>query len=502
MEPHACGSRLDRPDSLSQQGCNDTGEDIAAAALGKAAAAGGIHQDVALRPGGNGPVAFQHQHAAVGHGKVPGRFHPVPVAQIAADAAKLHVVGRQNCDPAPAGIQNIYMPGEGVYAVGVQHHRLFCFQQLPHQPGRTLAAAQAGAQGQHVAAGQLFQDLGQGLRGEHPAFFRQRKGHGGSTLSRFHGPDGLRHPQGHQPAAGAHRRRRGEVRGPGIAHGAAHDQQLPEGALVAVDLPGRQGPAHKVRLHRLHRADQTFCQVRRDADVPDGDVPAVNRTVSHCLTDLWECKGHGPVCPNGPAQNPAGVRLHAAGNVGGYDFGAAGVHGINGGGKHAACRHLPAEAHAEHGIHHRITAADIPQLFLILRGKWLQLHAAVRQAAGHLQTVRRQLFVCSNQKAPHLHALEKQKPGGGNAVSAVVPRAAQRRDPAAGRLFRQQLHRRSRHALRRPLHQVDGGNFSLLNGDAVQLPHLGGCGQFHSQPSLGFFSLYPRLRPSATKKQR
>ncbi len=81
-----------------------------------------------------------------------------------------------------------------------------------HQPGRTLAPAQAGAQGQHVAAGQLLQDLRQGLGGEHPAFFRQRKGHGGSTLSRLHRPDGLRHPQGHQPAAGAHRRRRGEVR--------------------------------------------------------------------------------------------------------------------------------------------------------------------------------------------------------------------------------------------------------------------------------------------------
>ena len=76
-----------------------------AGTAGKTAAAGGVHQNVPLRRRRDGPVALQHQNAAMGHGEVLCRPFPVPTAQIAADPSELHLMGRQNRGPAPAGIQ-------------------------------------------------------------------------------------------------------------------------------------------------------------------------------------------------------------------------------------------------------------------------------------------------------------------------------------------------------------------------------------------------------------
>ena len=64
VEPHARYCRLHRIGSLRQQGRDDTGEHIAAAAFGKTAAAGGVHQHLA-RWGGryrpNGPFSTSTQ---------------------------------------------------------------------------------------------------------------------------------------------------------------------------------------------------------------------------------------------------------------------------------------------------------------------------------------------------------------------------------------------------------------------------------------------------------
>ena len=142
------------------------------------------------------------------------------------------------------------MPGKGVYAVGVQHQRFFRFQQLPHQAGSLPAAAQPRPQRQHVTAVQLFQNLRKGLSRQHTVFLRQRKGHGGDTFGCLDGPDGLRHPQRHQPAAGPYRRRRGEIGRAGVAHRAAYDQQLSKGPFMAVQLSLRQCRFQKIQSHR------------------------------------------------------------------------------------------------------------------------------------------------------------------------------------------------------------------------------------------------------------
>ena len=72
-----------------------------------------------------------------------------------------------------------------------------------------------------------------------------------------------------------------------------------------------------------------------------------------------------------------------------------------------------------------------------------------------------------------------QQPGSGDAVSAVVARAAQHRNPA----FSTSPGQQSRHGLRdpgrRPLHQLNGGDPPFLNGLPVQFLHLRRRCQLH-----------------------
>ena len=68
--------------------------------------------------------------------------------------------GVKHRDGVPPGVQYIYMSGQGIYAVGVQHHRLPDLpQQVQHQLRDALTPAQPGADGHRVTAGGTPQDL-------------------------------------------------------------------------------------------------------------------------------------------------------------------------------------------------------------------------------------------------------------------------------------------------------------------------------------------------------
>ena len=109
----------------------------------------------------------------------------------------------------------------------------------------------------------------------------------------------------------------------------------------------------------------------------------------------------------------------------------------------------------------------------------LQLHAALAEAARLLHGVGGEAVVIPHQEDPDLEAHQKEKPGRADAVPAVVPRAAEHRRPALLRLIRQGVQSRLGHRRRRPLHQVDGGNFPLFYGPSVQFPHLRRRRQLH-----------------------
>ena len=421
----------------------------------------------------------------MGRSKGPGGPQPVAAGEVAADAGELPVVGRQHRDPVSPGVQYIYMSPQGVYAVGVQHHRLLdLLQQIQHQLRDAISPAQSRAQSHCVTAGSPLQDFLFRLGREPPMFVRQREWHGRDALGRLHRPDGLRHPQGHQPAPGPHRRRGSEIRRTGIAHCAADDQHLAEGSLVAVRPPGRQGRTGKVPLHRLGPADKAPDQIRRDADVPDLHVPGEGGPLPHCLTDLGQCEGDSAIRPNRTAQHGAGVRRHAAGNVRRHHGGPALIHPVHRRGKGRACPDGPGEAHAEEGVDHHVAPQHPGPLAFVRRVEPLQLHTALAETAGLLQGVRRQLLIVPYQERPDLQPLQKQQPGCGDSIAAVVARAAQGRPPTFPRPLGQQRQRRLCHACRRPLHQVDGGNAPLFNGLPVQLLHLLRRRQLHGRNLL------------------
>ena len=155
-------------------------------------------------------------------------------------------MGRQHRHPATPSLPFIHMPRQRIYAVGIQHQRLGQIHQPPHQRIRLPAPAQTAAQQHGVAARRTPPDSLLRQQGQPSLRLRQGKGHGLVAFHRRHRPDTLRHPQKHQSRPGTHRPTAGKYRRSGIAHAAAQTQHLTEGTLVALRVPARQQPPHKL----------------------------------------------------------------------------------------------------------------------------------------------------------------------------------------------------------------------------------------------------------------
>ena len=86
-------------------------------------------------------------------GKVPGGGQAVPDGQGAArQPGKFPLVRGEDGGGCPS-VQYIYMLGQGVYAIGVQHHGDFqVCQQGQDQPLRPGTAPQTGADHRHITA--------------------------------------------------------------------------------------------------------------------------------------------------------------------------------------------------------------------------------------------------------------------------------------------------------------------------------------------------------------
>ena len=164
------------------------------------------------------------------------------------------------------------MPGQRIYAVGVQHQRLFHIQQPPGQSIALLPAAKAAAHQHRVAGRYLCAD--RFLRGQCQPALRcgQREGHGAVALYRRNGPDIPGHPQIHKAAAAADGGLGRQHRRAGIAYRAAQTVHLAEGALVALRIPPGQdafyiiagdlhGGALLSRKYRLNRLFLKICPI-------------------------------------------------------------------------------------------------------------------------------------------------------------------------------------------------------------------------------------------------
>ena len=151
-------------------------------------------------------------------------------------------MGREHRGAGAAG-QCIYMPLQRVYAVGVQHQRLFHRQETAEQQVALLAPSHAAAHSHGVAAGGAAAYLLLGVGRQPPVLLRQRMGHGAPALHRRRRPHALRHAQKHQPAAAALRGGGAQHRRAGIAHAASQQIDLSERALVSRRVAaGHQAP--------------------------------------------------------------------------------------------------------------------------------------------------------------------------------------------------------------------------------------------------------------------
>ena len=181
-------------------------------------------------------------------------------------------MGCQHRHPATPSLPFIHMPRQRIYAVGIQHQRLGQIHQPPHQRIRLPAPAQTAAQQHGVAARRTPPDSLLRQQGQPSLRLRQGKGHGLVAFHRRHRPDTLRHPQKHQSRPGTHRPTAGKYRRSGIAHAAAQTQHLTEGTLVALRVPARQQPPHKLPADGLGlpliRHDPPSRIVNSEASIP------------------------------------------------------------------------------------------------------------------------------------------------------------------------------------------------------------------------------------------
>ena len=232
--------------------------------------------------------------------------------------------------------------------------------------------------------------------------------------------------------------------------------------------------------------------------------------------------------PDGLSQDLPGVPVHPGGQVAGHHGGPPSVHPTDR--RQKVPLHRPLQSHAEQGIHTAVTGRQPGCQQPVLQIQGLQSAAGLLQLLLHGPGVRGHFGPVPHQESPHPIPPLPQQPGGGDAVPAVVPRAAEQSNPLGEvavlglhhspylvrlplLLRGQRLATRGEHrhghrapdpsvrpgALHRPhqighrlghlpggvLHQLQRGDPPLLNGGPVQLSHLL-CGGKHPHSSHSF----------------
>ena len=107
---------------LSQQGGDHPGQHIAGTSLCHAGIPGAVEPSVAVWSGSDSASPLEDQRAAVILGKSPGCRHPVLDGEGTPRQPDKFPGVRGQDRGRPPSVQTIYMPGQGIYAIGVQHH--------------------------------------------------------------------------------------------------------------------------------------------------------------------------------------------------------------------------------------------------------------------------------------------------------------------------------------------------------------------------------------------
>ena len=432
-----------------------------------------------------------------------------------------------------AFVQNIYMPTQGIYAIGVQHHRdVQVLQQGAHQLLGLGVAAQAGTDESHVAAPCLLQNFF--------VLLRQREGHSLVTLDSQDGVDLTGHTQKDQSRSRAQGCPGGQVRSSGVALAPCQEKELAKIPLVSVHRAAGQIAAHIAgHAPALLRSapNLTVEQLPGDANINSPNLSGPARAGIQIETGLDAGEGDDHLGLDRVPQDFSRVPVYSGGQVAGDHRGVHPVEPLHQSQKFPRQRAL--KSHPEQGVHKAVAGGHPDGGALVIEIQGFQLTPGLSQLFLHSPLVRRHLCPVSHQEGPNPVACLQQDPGGGHAVPSVVARSAENTD-ALGRIgvfglhngaqlfhlplllesgffsclghkadaggpirafgiFRRthQIHHRLGHRLGGVLHQLQGWNAPLLNGDAVQFLHLCRAGQnLHAAALLSsgtFLHIVPRF---------
>ena len=268
---------------------------------------------------------------------------------------------------------------------------------------------------------------------------------------------------------------------------------------MAVLRPLGQPGTDKVTVDHRRFGLQALNEIRRKADRVDDEPPRVERAVPHQMSQLGQGEGDGDGGLHGAAQHPAGVRLHAGGDVRRDDGSGALIHPADGVRRPAA--HLGIQADAENSVHQHVGA--LHRLSLPVRGRVevLQSAACGVQTPLHLRAVVGHLLPASGEQGAHLGSLLQQQTGNGHAVAAIVAAAAEH-DGALSLDRPQHIFAGHEQADGRPLHQDSGAHAPLVDGGVVQIPHLLRSCHAHLRHFPSDMNIKPYFSTASAKRKR
>ena len=259
-------------------------------------------------------------------------------------------------DPGPLGaLKHLRVLGAEVQAVGVHHQGLLAVGQH-HRAQGLRKASQPAADEAGAAAVQGRQQLG--LPGAAAGLQIQDEEH---RLGHRLGQDGVQlllHGDLHQAHPAAQGRPGRHDAGPRHAVAAAHQQQLPLAALVALHIRPGQPPPGEALVQLEHPGLGLLRQGGRHPHLAHHRLPAVLLGGVGAVGRLLPGKGHRGLGPEGLPARPAGVALRPAGQVRGHPQAVLLV--AQGQQLPGLPGQLPPEAEPEHAVHQGLRLADGP----------------------------------------------------------------------------------------------------------------------------------------------
>ena len=273
-----------------------------------------------------------------------------------------------------------------------------------------------------------------------------------------------------QPGPGTGGGLGGQARRAGHTQIAADDQDMTELALVgATRATGQQHRQILTGVAPAGRVDRRI-DIGRYAQSGEAQSPATGRPLTGEQALLEADEGQGGRCLDRRTQNRAGVGVQAGGNVERQNRGGMRVHGVDG--FAPVSFNVPLQSRAKNGVHQEIGIIQTSD------GIGLDRNAGGEGVApGGLRVAAQGLRIGERQHARAQSSLASQ-PGHHVAVTAVVAAAADHHDPPD---FGPALAQQVEGGFAGPIHQGIAGDTPILDGEAVQLPHLGGAVQFDGQ---------------------